>query len=202
MHCGIWDRCIVGFVRLIYCYCGYELYIDTVQCHYNMVNFYPRLVFGLRVLSLPASVSVSVCVCPSLNQDLVHAITFHPFKPDSPNLDQKCKTPFLRSLLFGRLINFDLQGQILPHFELVHAITHHLFKLGFPNLHQKCILALLRSWEILVLIETESQCMSVRNSTNFVWWRQHNSANCMFHPLTFQNCLINTWNWRCFDSFL
>ena len=32
--------------------------------------------------------------------ELVSAITCHLFKPGSPNLDQRCKTPWLRSLLF------------------------------------------------------------------------------------------------------
>ena len=40
--------------------------------------------------------------CPSIrvNHELHRVITCHPFKLESPNLDQKCKTPWLRSLLF------------------------------------------------------------------------------------------------------
>ena len=43
-----------------------------------------------------------VCVCVSLcvNHLLVHAITRDPCKLGSPNLNQKCKQPWLRSLLF------------------------------------------------------------------------------------------------------
>ena len=121
--------------------------------------------FGLRVLSLPASVCLcvrpSVCVCGK--HLLVRAITHHPFKLGSPNLDNRCKRPWLRSLLFWGVIDPDLQGQIelqsqnLPHFELVHAITHHQLKLQFPNLEQKCILALFRSLPILGLIEIDLQ---------------------------------------------
>ena len=70
----------------------------------------PEASFGLRVLSLPASVCVCVCVCG--NHLLVRTITCHPFKLESPNLDQKSKTPWLRSLLFWGLIDLELQGQI------------------------------------------------------------------------------------------
>ena len=85
-------------------------------------------------------VSVSLCV----NHLLVRAITQVLFKLGSPNLDQRCKTPRLRSLLFCGAINYDHQGQIwlkspnLPHFELVRTITHYLFKLRSPNLDQRC----------------------------------------------------------------
>ena len=65
----------------------------------------PEASFGLRVLSLPLSVGPSVT-------KFVCAITHHPFKLGSPNLDQRCKTPWLRSLLFWGTINLDLQGQI------------------------------------------------------------------------------------------
>ena len=100
---------------------------------------------------------------------LVRAITHHPFRLGSPNLDQRCKRPWLRSLLFCGTIDRDIQGQIelqsrnLPHFELVHAITHHQFKLQFPNLEQKCILALFRPLPILGLIEIELHFNSIFN---------------------------------------
>ena len=42
--------------------------------------------------------SVSVCWC--VNSELVCAITHHSFKLQSPNLDHRCKTHWLRSLLF------------------------------------------------------------------------------------------------------
>ena len=119
--------------------------------------FLPEASFGLRVLSLSAS--VCVCVRPCVNHELVRVITHHPFLLGSPNLDQRCKRPWLRSLLFCGAIDRELQGQIelqnqnLPHFELVHAITHHQLKLQLLNLEQKCILALFRSLPILGLIE-------------------------------------------------
>ena len=45
-----------------------------------------------------ACVCGSVCVC--INHELVRTITHRPFKLGSPNLDQRCKTPWFRSLLF------------------------------------------------------------------------------------------------------
>ena len=82
----------------------------------------PEASFGLRVLSSPASVCVCPCVCVSLwvNHLLVHAITRDPFKLGSPNLDQRCKRPWLRSLLFlGWLtltfkVKFNFKVKIYP----------------------------------------------------------------------------------------
>ena len=55
--------------------------------------------FGLCLLSLPASVYPRVCVC--INQELVRAITCDSFElARISKLDQNCKTPWLRSLLF------------------------------------------------------------------------------------------------------
>ena len=92
----------------------------------------PVLAFGYcRCLRLCVCVCVCVClsVCLSVNHLLVRAIIRDPFKLGSPNLDQRCKIPWLRSLLFCGLIDLDLQGQIklesqnLPHFEFVRT-TH------------------------------------------------------------------------------
>ena len=73
----------------------------------NTLYFYPRpdLTFGYcRCLRL----SVRVCV----NNELVRTITHHPFKLRSLNLDQRCKRPWVRSLLFCGVIYRDLQGHI------------------------------------------------------------------------------------------
>ena len=59
-----------------------------------------------------ACVCVSVCVCLCVNHEFVRAITLRPFKLESPNLEHRCKTPWLRSLLFCGVIDLDLQGQI------------------------------------------------------------------------------------------
>ena len=76
--------------------------------------FLPEASFGLRVLSLPASVCLCVClsVCVSVNPELVRAINHHAFKLEPPNLDKRCKTTWLRSLLFLGAIDLDLQCQI------------------------------------------------------------------------------------------
>ena len=84
----------------------------------------------------------SVCPCVCVNHELVRTITHRSFKLGSPHLDQRCKTPCVRSLLFLGMIDLDLQGQIklkcqsLLHFELVRNITHQPFLLESPNLDQ------------------------------------------------------------------
>ena len=138
----------------------------------HIFDFLPEASFGLRVLSLPAC--VCVCVCLSVNHQLVRAVTHQPFKLESPNLDQRCKRPWLRSLLFFGMIDIELQGQIelksqnLPHFELVRSISHHKLKSVFPNFGQKCILALLRSLLILGWIDLD---------VLFYFWSQ----TCLFY---------------------
>ena len=90
----------------------------------SVTPFYPRpvLAFGYcRCLR----VCVCMCVRVSVNHELVRAIIHQPLKLGSPSLDQRCKRPWLRSLLFCGVIDGDLQGQIelesqnLPHFGLV-----------------------------------------------------------------------------------
>ena len=81
----------------------YSLLIFTAVIGRSSANsFYPRpvLAFGYcRCLRL------SVCVRPCVIHKLVRVITHHPFQLGSPNLDQRCKRPWLRSLIFvGRLI--------------------------------------------------------------------------------------------------
>ena len=122
-----------------------------------------------------ACVCVCVCVCVSLcvNHLLVCAITWDPFKLGSPNLDQRCKRPWLRSLLFWGAIDLDLQGQIwlqsqnLPHFELVRTITHHPFKLGSPNLDQRWKIAWWRSLLFWVAIDLDLQGQIWFKRSNF-----------------------------------
>ena len=71
--------------------------------------YYPRPVLAFGYCRwLPLSVCVSVCG----NTLLVRTITCHPLKLESPNSDQKSKTPWLRSLLFRGVIDFELEGQI------------------------------------------------------------------------------------------
>ena len=63
--------------------------------HQNMLSFINRGQFWPSGI-----VVICVCVCVSVNHELVYAITNQPFKLESPNLDQRCKRPWLRSLLF------------------------------------------------------------------------------------------------------
>ena len=80
-------------------------------CSSSVTPFYPRpvLAFGYcRCLRVCLSLSVCLSVCHFLG----HAKTRDPFKLGSPNLDQRCKRPCLRFLLFCGLIDLDLQGQI------------------------------------------------------------------------------------------
>ena len=160
----------------------------------NIPVFYPRpvLAFGYcRCQRLFVCPTVRVCG----NHLLVRAITHHQFKLGSPNLDHRCKRPWLRSLLFWGVIDIDLRGQIqlqsqkLPDFELLGTITHHLFKLGSPNEGQRCKIPGLRFLLTLGLIGLDLQfhfqlwnpffyqtylcCFCkylVRPSPVYIWW--------------------------------
>ena len=59
-------------------------------CLYVRHTFLPEASFGLRVLSLPACVRVSV------NHELISAITRHNFQLKSPNWDQKMQNILLK----------------------------------------------------------------------------------------------------------
>ena len=81
---------------------------EDLRCHN-----YPRPVLAFGYCHcLRLWVCVSVCVCLCINHELVRPITHGPFKLGSPNLNQICKTPWSRSLLFLGMIDLDLQGQI------------------------------------------------------------------------------------------
>ena len=132
------------------------------KSNFTRGQFWPSgIVVACVCLSVCPSVRPSVCVCGK--HLFVSAITHQPFKPGSPNLDHRCKRPWLRSLLFWGVIDPDLQGQIqrqsqkVPHFELVGTITHHLFKLGSQNFGQRCKIPGLRFLSILVLIGLDLQ---------------------------------------------
>ena len=67
--------------------------------------------FVSRGQVLPSDIVVA-CVCQSVRPSVtkfVRTITHYPFKLGSPNLDHRCKRPWLRSLLFLGLIDLDLQ---------------------------------------------------------------------------------------------
>ena len=79
----------------------------------SLPSLLPEASIGLRVLSLPASVCVCVCVSPCVNHELVRAITHDPYQLGSPNYAHRCKRPRLRSLWLLGVIDHDLQGQNL-----------------------------------------------------------------------------------------
>ena len=97
-------------------------FIAQYSCFITRGQLWPS---GIVVACVCLCVCVCVYVCVSVNHQFVRTITCHPLKLQSPNLDQKCKTPWLRCLLFLGFIDLDLQGQIelksqnLPHFGLV-----------------------------------------------------------------------------------
>ena len=123
-------------------------------------SFYlrPVLAFGYcRCLRL--SVCLSVCVCG--NHLLVRAITHHPFKLGSPNLDYRCKRPWLRSLLFlgsdwpwSSRSNLTSKSKVTPFWA---CRQDHLFKLGSPNLGLRCKIPGLRFLWILGWIGLDLQ---------------------------------------------
>ena len=85
---------------LIFLFCNILIVITCcdLKCKVIMIWFLPEASIGLRVLSLPVSVRPSVT-------KFVRVITHHPFKLGSPNLDHRCKRPWLRSLLFWGVID-------------------------------------------------------------------------------------------------
>ena len=126
-----WTSCILSLCyKTVLWYCQINQFV--IWKHHMLLiflrwrgldrHFYPRpvLAFGYcRCLR------VCVCVRVSVNHELVRAINHQPCKLGSPNLDQRCKRPWLRSLLFCGVIDGDLQGQFelesqnLPHFGLM-----------------------------------------------------------------------------------
>ena len=93
---------VVKFVRLVN-----EYFVNPTVCtiiemflwsHLDCYLF-TRGQFGFPVLSPSASVCSSVCV--SVTHEVVRAITFPLFQLESPNLDQNCKAPCLRSWLMS-----------------------------------------------------------------------------------------------------
>ena len=90
-----------------------------LQNHLKVINFMLYNMIFTRGQLWPSGIVVAcvclcVCVyvCVSVNHQFVRTITCHPLKLQSPNLNHKCKTPWLRSLLFLGFIDLDLQGQI------------------------------------------------------------------------------------------
>ena len=84
------------------------IFCCTFTCIFTRGQFRP---LGIVIGCVCGSVCPGVCVC--INHEFVRTmITHRSFKLGSPNLDQRCKTHWFRSLLFFGLIDLDLQGQI------------------------------------------------------------------------------------------
>ena len=89
----------------------YPIYRRIDSLIFTRGQFWPSgIVVACVCVSVCPCVRVSVCVC--VNHGLVRALTHHSFKLESPNLEQRCKRPWLSSLLFWGMIDLDLQGQI------------------------------------------------------------------------------------------
>ena len=125
--------------------------------------FLPEAIFYLWVWSLPASVCVCVCPCVCLsnclcvNHKLVPTQTLHLFKlEESPNLDQKCKTPWLRSYCFGGWLT--LTFKVKFHLEVKTSLclvcppkwTHKaMIELHLPGLlhsHDRFVVSILSTY--------------------------------------------------------
>ena len=138
--------------------------VEFGQKHRNefVYHFYPEASFGLRVLSLPASVRPSDS--PSVTK-FVCTITHHPIKLKSPKSDHKYKTLVKIPIVFGCDCPWPLRSNLTSKSkftpfsvcEFVRTISHHWLKSGFPNLDQRCILALLRFPLILGLVDLDFQ---------------------------------------------
>ena len=119
-----------------------ELIFVRTQCIYSCMTYLCKHPVGLGFvqnswssLSLPVQTCImlwvcsywetSVCVCG--NHLLVHAITHHPFKIGSPNMDHRCKRPWLRSLLlcggdwpWPSRSNLTLRSKVTPFWACRH----------------------------------------------------------------------------------
>ena len=81
-----------------------------------LYHFYPLPFQAEGVLSLPASVRLSVRAS-AYNLLLVRTITRHRFELESPNLHQTCILGYSQLLLKMEVIDLDLQGHF-GHFDL------------------------------------------------------------------------------------
>ena len=118
---------------------GVEYITLPFRWHFNLFQR-PVLAFGY---CLYVWGSFCLSVCASVNPELVHAITHHPFKLEPSLFRQICKTDWLRSLCCffffffgggggGNQIWFENPNSL--YFELAKAITHQPLKLKPPKL--------------------------------------------------------------------
>ena len=94
-------------------YMCYKLHCVMLQVWVTLANHKISQVFirgqfwpsGIVVACVRVSVCLTVDVCLCVNHLIVHGITHDLFKRGSPNLDQRCNRPWLRSLLFCEVID-------------------------------------------------------------------------------------------------
>ena len=145
---------------------------------HSITTLLPEASFGLRLLSLPAcvwlSVCVSVCVCfrqprtfPRHNSSPVQA-------RNTKNWTKDVKQLGWGPYCFVGAIDIDLQCQIQlrspnwPLLELVRTITHQPFKLGSPNLNQRCKAPWLRSLLFMGQLTLTFKIKSKFEGQNFI----------------------------------
>ena len=92
------ENCLNFFSENLYSPCYIKVNI--------MAGYYPR-----PVLAFGYCHRLRLCVRVCINHLLVRTITHQPFTLESPNLDERHKTPWLRCQLFWGVIDLDRQGQ-------------------------------------------------------------------------------------------
>ena len=84
----------------------------TLHLTSKLITVIPNHLYLRPVLAFEYCHCLHLCVNLCVNHFLFRAITWDPLKLGSPNLAQRCKTTWLRSLLFCEAIDLDLQGHI------------------------------------------------------------------------------------------
>ena len=156
--------------------------------------------YNFRYCRFPSS--ARQCVCPSMCQPWAcPQITYVPFKPGSPNLYQRCKTPWSRSLLFWEWLTltfkakFNFKVKIYPILSLSALLTHQPFYLGSPNLDQGCKIPWSRSL-LFCGVMTLTFKLKLPESQNFIIYAQfyHQSKyTCLWR--IYITAMTTSWSW-------
>ena len=119
---GIVIACVCVSVSVSVCVCINHLLVRTITHQpFNLgsSNLHQRcktpwlrslFIWGLIDLDLQGQIKLESWILPHF--ELVRTITCYPFQLESPNLDHKCISAWLRSPLLWGTIDLDLQGQI------------------------------------------------------------------------------------------
>ena len=132
----------------------------NLKSQIQICPFLPEASFGLRVLSLPASVCVCLSVCQSLAcpRDNSGPVQARIAKFGSKIQKTLVKVPIVLggNWPWPSRSNLTYKSEFTP-FELVRIITHYPFKLGSPNLDKRWKIALCRSLLLWVAIDLDLQ---------------------------------------------